>query len=451
MLPRKKTPDAELQLWQTAQPVEFKPKAADPQAAQALLINARQNPGFQVIAGQLGHALAARATDVLLDYSQNAVGMRYQIDGMWEQLPPMDRETGDAMLVTLKTLCGMNPADRRSAQQGSVGLKSPRGKVQCRVRSQGVKTGERVLIRLENEKIGFETLADLGMREGQQTQLRDALNGSGGVVVISAPKGAGLTTTWYVALHAADRFMRDFHSVEERKNPDPEVINIAQHFYDEGEDASASKVVRTLLLKEPDVLIMPDLINDEIIEQICDQIEKLNKQMVTRTIANDAIEAVARLMAKHKSVAKTLLGKISTVTNQRLVRRLCDDCKQSFQPSPQLLQKLGIPQGRVTVLYRQFVPPPIEQQVDEKGRPAPIPPCPTCGGRGYYGRIAIFEMLTMTPQLREAFTKTKDLGKLRAYAAKLGHKTLHQEAILTIARGLTSLEEVRRVLSTKQA
>lgn len=448
-MPRKKTAEADLQLWQTAQPVEFKPKVADPQTAQATLINARQNPGFQVIAGQLGHALAARATDMLLDYSQNAVAMRYQIDGMWEQLPPLDRETGDAMLMVLKSLCGMNPADRRGAQQGSVGLKSARGKFQCRVRSQGVKTGERVLIHLENEKIEFETLADLGMREGQQTQLREALNGSGGIVVISAPKGAGLTTTWYVALHAADRFMRDFHSVEDKRNPDPEVINVAQHFYDDSESASASKVIRTLLLKEPDVLILPDLINDEIVKQVCDQIEKLNKQMVTRVVAHDAIEAIARLMAKHKAAAKTLLGKISTVTNQRLVRRLCDDCKQSFQPSPQLLQKLGIPQGRVSVLYRQFVPPPIEQQVDEKGRPAPIPPCPTCGGRGFYGRIAIFELLTMTPQLREAFTKTNDLGKLRAYAAKLGHKSLQQEAILTIARGLTSLEEVRRVMSDK--
>jgi type II secretory ATPase GspE/PulE/Tfp pilus assembly ATPase PilB-like protein len=126
---------------------------------------------------------------------------------------------------------------------------------------------------------------------------------------------------------------------------------------------------------------------------------------------------------------------------------LCENCKQGFQPQPALLQKLGIPPGRVSMLYQPFVPPPIEQQVDEKGRPAPIPPCPKCNGRGYLGRIAIFELFEPGPKFRDALLKTQDLNQLRMIAKAEGHKNLQAEAVLTVARGLTSLDELKRVFA----
>ena len=137
----------EIQLWQTASPVEFIPNIAERNEAQALLISTRQGAGYDVAGGQLGHAVQARATHVLMDYSQNACAMRYQVDGAWEQLPPIDRETGDAMLYAIKQLCLMNPADRRSAQTGKCGLKLAKEKYGMTVQSQGVATGERVLVR----------------------------------------------------------------------------------------------------------------------------------------------------------------------------------------------------------------------------------------------------------------------------------------------------------------
>ena len=88
--------------WQTAAPCEFSPEIADRMQAQSLLINVRQHPGFDVAAGQIGHAISSRATHLLMDFSKNACGLRYQVDGTWEQLPPLDRESGDAMLYSLK-------------------------------------------------------------------------------------------------------------------------------------------------------------------------------------------------------------------------------------------------------------------------------------------------------------------------------------------------------------
>jgi type II secretory ATPase GspE/PulE/Tfp pilus assembly ATPase PilB-like protein len=101
------------------------------------------------------------------------------------------------------------------------------------------------------------------------------------------------------------------------------------------------------------------------------------------------------------------------------------------------------------MLYQPFIPPPPEEQVDENGNPAPITPCHVCNGRGYHGRIAIFELLEPGDKLREAALKTKDLGKLAAIAKSEGHRALQAEAILTVARGLTSLDELKRVFAKK--
>jgi type II secretory ATPase GspE/PulE/Tfp pilus assembly ATPase PilB-like protein len=101
------------------------------------------------------------------------------------------------------------------------------------------------------------------------------------------------------------------------------------------------------------------------------------------------------------------------------------------------------------MLYQPFVLPPVEQQVDENGNPAPITPCHICNGRGYYGRIAIFELLTPGDKLRDAILKTKDIAQLNAIAKSEGHRSLQTEAVLTVARGLTGLDELKKLFAKK--
>ena len=249
----------EIQLWQTVAPVEFAPRIAERTEAQALLISTRQGPGYQVGGGQLAHAIQSRATHILMDYSQNACAMRYQIDGNWEQLPPIDRETGDAMLYALKQLCLMNPADRRSAQTGKCGLKVAKDKFNLTIQSQGVATGERVLARIESEKIPFKRMSDLGMRDKMFETLKERLDSHGDIILITAPKGEGLTTTWVTAINAADRLVRDFQSLEEQGNPEPDIINISPNFFGGDTELNAGpELLRKLILKEPDVFMFPE-------------------------------------------------------------------------------------------------------------------------------------------------------------------------------------------------
>jgi type II secretory ATPase GspE/PulE/Tfp pilus assembly ATPase PilB-like protein len=166
-------------------------------------------------------------------------------------------------------------------------------------------------------------------------------------------------------------------------------------------------------------------------------------------VASSALEALVRLISQYREQSKPITKYIGAVLCQKLVRRLCDNCKLGFEPPPQLLKQLGIPAGRVGMLYQPFIPPPIEQQVDENGRPAPITPCHICGGRGYYGRIAVFELLTPGDQLKASLLKTQDQGQLAQIAKAEGHRGIQAEAVLTVARGLTSLDELKRVFAKK--
>ncbi len=437
----------ELQPWQLFPPVELVPLIDDKTAQQSHLILVRQTPGFPVAGGQVSHAMASRANQVLLDYTQQGVGIRYMVDGLWEQVPPLARDAGDAMLVSLKMLAMLNAQDRRTSQNGKLQMKLGRAKWTVTVQSQGVPTGERVLIRLEPDSSPFQTLADLGMREKMIDTYRSMLNASNGLVLVSAPKGLGLTTTWQVTMNAADKFVRDFQSIELKSNPEPETININPNFYDPVGGPTASELMRTMLLKEPDVFLLPEIPDDATLKRVCEQLKNDDKHAYTRIVATDAVEAAVKLVSAYKASAPLVASLLKGVINQRLARRLCENCKQGFQPQPALLQKLGIPPGRVSMLFQPFVPPPIEQQVDEKGRPAPIPPCPKCNGRGYLGRIGIFELLEIGPKFRDSLLKTQDLNQLRMIAKSEGHKNLQAEAVLTVARGLTSLDELKRTFA----
>lgn len=439
--------EVEEQLWETVDPVEFSPKLKERTEAQALLVLARQGSGYEVAGGQLSHAIQSRATHILMDFSAQGCAIRYQVDGVWEQLPPLDRETGDAMLYAIKQLCLMNPADRRSAQTGKLDLKLVKEKYELNVQSQGVPTGERVLFKFETGKIPFERMVDLGMRDKMYETFKEKIDSEGSVVLITAPKGLGLTTTWTVAIGSADRFIRDFQSIEDEEKPDPEIINVVPNFFGGETGKTEPELVRSRLLKEPDVIVFPELPQAESIAACMEQVETADKQVITRMVANSAMEGLVQLIAKYPESAKSLASKIEAVIGQRLVRRLCENCKSGFEPPPQLLQQLGIPAGRVAMLYQPFIPPPIEEQVDEEGNPAPITPCHVCNGRGFHGRIAIFELITPGEKLRTALLKTQDIAQLNAVAKSEGHRGLQTEAVLTFARGLTSLDELKKLFA----
>lgn len=431
--------------------LDFKPKVADKQEQQGILIACRGMEQFPAAVLLAAQALKARADQILLDYSQQGVAVRFRVDGMWENMPPMDRPTGDGLLVIYKRLCVLNASDRRSRQQGVLPVTFRGDDWIFDFMSQGVPTGERVLIRIEPKKPVLKTLNDLGMREKMQEQLKTLLNSSDALFLFSGAPGHGLPTTWRVGLESADRFVRDFHSIEDVQLGDPELINIGKHTFDSQAGETAMTVLKSLLLKQPDVLVLPDLGGADVVRLICEEVLEEHRYAITRMTANSSVEGLLKLLATYKESAKSLVKMTCGVLNQRLVRRLCLECRQPYQPTPQLLQKLGIPAGRVKVLYQPFIPPPPEQRVDANGKPIEIEICKKCEGRGYYGRAAIFELLALNDEIRQAVLNKPRPENVLQVARQQGFLTLQEEGVLAVATGLTSLQELQRVLSPRKS
>ncbi|MBP88013.1 MAG: general secretion pathway protein GspE [Planctomycetaceae bacterium] len=426
-------------------PVTFVPRGApDNQQDQGNLLAAKQSPGFPMSGGVFAHCLSRRGERLMLDFTAQGVGVRFEIDGVWLNADPMDRQTGNAVLAVYKTITNLNVQDRRSKQEGTFGAEFSGGKFNCEFVSQGVKTGERVLIKINPKKPKFGKIEELGMRDKMRGLFKELMDTSPGMVLISAPKGGGLSATWDMSLTLADRLIRDFVCLEDKNAPDNEVINVNQHYYDKAASETPLTILPRLALKEPDVWVVPDPTSAEVLAELCKQVNEIERMAVTRVHASNAIEALLRLVS-YKSPLPELAKALTGVLNVRLARRLCDQCKQPFQPPPQLLQRLGIPAGRVQVLYQEYKPP-AEPPVDEKGRPIEIPICQKCGGLGYCGRIGLFELLTLDDKIREALVKQPNLETLKRVAKASGHRSLQEEGILQVALGVTSVQELQRAL-----
>ena len=430
--------------------LEIKTVGVPKDEAQGLMIAARQLPGYPIAIILLANAISARADRILMDYSAQGAVVRYRVDGVWETLPPLDRPTGDAALVVYKKVFGLNPAERRAKQDARFATNFKEIDWVVSFTSAGVPSGERVLFQIETKKPMIKTLNDMGMREAMQESFRGLLNGDKGIVLISGPPGQGLPTTWRIALESADKFVRDYVSLENKADPDPEIINVFQNFYELGVGDTPEEQFEKMLLRQPDVLVMPSLINSYIADRVIDQITKLGKHSITRMVASDSVDALIKVLSTYKTEAKQILKLTSGVLNQRLVRRLCERCKQPFQPTPQLLQKLGIPAGRVQKLFQPTIPPPPEQRVDAKGNPIEIEICKRCNGRGYYGRMAIFELLTIDDKMRQAIQKLAgNPDAIRQFAKQNGHLGFQEEGILACALGMTSLQEIQKMMAAK--
>lgn len=429
--------------------LEIKASGISKDEAVGLLIASRQLPGYPLAITLLANAINSRADRVLIDFAAQSAVARYRVDGIWESLPAMDRPTADALLVVWKKVLGLNPTERKARQDGKFATNFRDIDWVISFMSTGVPSGERVLFTIERKKPVLKTLADLGMREAVQDTYKGMLNGDKGMVVISAPATHGLPTTWRISLDNADKFVRDWVLIENKKNQEPEIINVTEYFYEDGGEAP-EQLFDKVRLKQPDVYVLPSLINPQVVEGVLGQIHKEHKHMVTRAVANDAVDALLQILKKNPKHAKALLGVAQGVLNQRLIRRLCDLCKQSYQPSPQLLQKLNLPAGRVPKLYKPTIPPPPDQRVDAKGNPIEIEICKKCNGRGYFGRMALFELLVVDDKVRKAvgqFIEKPD--ELRKFLKASGHSGFFEEGVLACALGHTSLEEVQRVMQGK--
>ncbi len=407
--------------------------AAEERDNQANLITARQSPGYLLVKELIADMAGRRGDRVVLDYTQQGVSAKYLIDGVWHNGETRERESGDIMLAVMKTLANLNMSERRKKQEGKFGAKYEGHNYLCPITSQGVQTGERVVLSLlGGQQRSFTSYEDLGMRPKLAEQWSTIMASDKGLVILSAMPEGGLTTLTDISLGETDRLLRDFFSIEPLSHREREIENIEVTTYDDKAGETPATILPKLIRKYPNVYVLRDFSDPEAAKLLLREIDE-DRLVVTSVHAKEAAEVLLRMLQMNVP-AKEFSAKVTAVLCERLVRKLCDSCKVAYAPTPDLLKRLGIPAGKVEALYRVPKPEEIEK------------PCPQCAGVGFIGRIGMFELLVADDKVREVLRKAPQLELLRKAARAAGMRTFQEEGLLLVAKGVTSLTELQRVL-----
>jgi len=402
---------------------------------QANLITARQSPGYLLVKELIADMADRRSDRAILDYTQQSVLVRQHIDGVWHNSEARDRESGDVMLAVIKTLANLNATERRKKQEGKFGAKYKEHSYVCPIISQGVPTGERAVVELlGGYQRSFKSYEDLGMRSKLAEEWHDLMAADKGLLVIAGMPEGGITTLTDVSLLETDRLLRDFVAIEEQQHREREIENIEVTTYSAAKGETPATVLPSLIRKYPNVYVLRDFSDPEAAKLLLNEVRDDDRLLVTNIHAKEAAEALMRMLQQKKVPQRDFAATITAVLCTRLIRKLCNACKVAYAPTPELLKKLGIPQGKVEALYRV----PKQEEIER--------PCPECGNIGFHGRTGLFELLMADDKVREILLKQPQLELLRKAARMAGMRTMQEEGLLLVAKGVTSLAELQRVL-----
>lgn len=416
-------------------PVELMAIAAsDERDNQANLISARQSPGYLLVKELIADIVDRRSDKCILDYTQQSVLARQHIDGVWHNGDARDRESGDVMLAVMKTLANLSATERRKKQESKFVAKYKDHSYVCPFTSQGVPTGERVVVQLLGGfQRAFKHYGDLGMRPKTAEQWAEIMDQDKGLIIFAAMPEGGLTTLTDVSIMETDRLLRDFVAIEEEHHRERELENIDVTTYDATKGETAAGLIPAMIRKYPNAYIMRDFSDAAAAKLLINEVSEEERLLITNVHAKGAPEALLRIL-QLKVPQREFAGVVSAVLCTRLIRKLCDACKVAYAPTPDLLKKLGIPQGKIEALYRVPKPEEVEK------------PCKECAALGFKGRTALFELLVVDDKIREILIKQPKLDLLQKAARLAGMRPFQEEGLLLVAKGVTSLAELQRIL-----
>ncbi|MBA3313243.1 MAG: type II/IV secretion system protein [Planctomycetaceae bacterium] len=373
-------------------------------------------------------SILRRATDVHMEPAETEVAIRIRVDGVMHGGEAFDRDTGQAVVNVFKVLSAMDITERRKPQDGSFRAITSGREIDFRVATQGTRFGEKMSLRILDQGAVVPDLGKLGMPKRLHDRLTRLIHEPHGMVLCCGPTGAGKSTTLYAALTSMDRYQRNVITIEDPIEYKIEGVNQIEINSKAGQTFAGS--LRSILRQDPDVVMVGEIRDAETATIGC-QAANTGHMVFSTVHANDTITALFRLLelgVEPFMVANSLTALIG----QRLVRRLCPDCKEAYKPNPDLVHKAGLPADKVEFFYR---PPKTPQEE-----------CPTCGGLGYHGRIGVYELLVMTDRIRDLVREKAPAATLKAEARKDGMLSMREEGLRLVARGVTAIDELLRVV-----
>ncbi len=387
----------------------------------------QKSAGFLSAKELVYDAILRRATDIHIEPKDDEFAIRIRIDGVMYPTEPFDKPTGFAILNIFKVLAAMDITERRRPQDGSFRAEVEEREVDFRVATQGTRFGEKMSLRILDQTSSTNTLPALGFRKALLKDMGKIIDSPHGLFLSCGPTGAGKSTTLYAAISSIDSYQKNIITVE-----DPveyKMDNVNQIEINSKAGQSFAGALRSILRQDPDVIMIGEIRDGETANIACQAAN--TGHMVFSTIhANDTITALYRLI--ELGVEPFMVANsVSCILAQRLARRLCKKCRKPYKPNAEFLKKAGLPPDKIKQFYR---PPQGDSGCEE------------CGGLGFKGRVGVFELLSISERMRDLIREKESMSSIRAEARKNGMLTMKEEGLRLVIQGLTSVEELMRIV-----
>jgi general secretion pathway protein E/type IV pilus assembly protein PilB len=381
-------------------------------------------PVVRLVNALLSDAVKRRASDIHFEPEEGFLRFRYRIDGVLRQIRSIHKNYWSAIAVRLKVMAGMDIAETRAPQDGRISLSLSGRTVDFRVSTLPTVHGENIVLRVLDRQSGIVSLEKLGLKEDALNTLKIMVSRPEGIILITGPTGSGKTTTLYSILQYLNSESVNIMTLEDPVEYPTSMIR--QTSASETSRLDFASGIRSMMRQDPDIILVGE-IRDEDTASMALRAAMTGHQVFSTLHTNSALAAIPRLMdigVKPDILAGNIIGVIA----QRLVRKLCSVCKESYGMSDleRTLLNLKVTDKQQTI-YRA------------KG-------CQQCDGQGYRGRLAIQEILHFDTDLDEIIARRGTQRELMRAALSKGFKTLAEAGSARVLDGATSLEEVSRVI-----
>lgn len=400
-------------------------------AGEKVAALAENNALVQILDEIIFFAIRERATDIHVEPHETQCRIRFRIDGNLREVLTYSRKLHRALLSRLKILCNLNIAESRFPQDGRFSVQLGSQASNFRVSTIPTAYGEKAVVRVLSSagKKTMLTLEKMMMSQSMLTPFRRLIQNPNGIIFVTGPTGSGKTTTLYAALGEINTPGINISTIEDPIEIQMPGVNQSQ--VNANIDLKFSTVLRALMRQDPDVILIGEIRDLETAKIATEA--ALTGHIVFATLhTNTAPQAIARLMeigVAPYMVAPSVIG----VLSQRLAARICEACKEPYQPGPEVLERYFHTEGLTDVPFY-------------RGRG-----CPACRHTGYKGRIAFHELVLVTEEVRTLINDGKGAQDISRAAAKAGYKPLRYDGLKKVLLGLTTIEEIEQSTSFEWA
>ncbi len=384
-------------------------------------ITDKDSPVVKFVNAILNEAMKKRASDIHFEPYEKIFRVRYRVDGILIEAKAPPRDWAPSISARIKIMAKLDIAEKRRPQDGRLKVRTREADMDFRVSTMPTLWGEKAVLRLLDKSNLQLDMTKLGFEEEDLRLFKSCINLPQGLVLITGPTGSGKTTTIYSALSELNKTDVNISTAEDPVEFNLEGINQVQMNPDI--DLNFSAALKSFLRQDPDIIMVGEIRDLETAE-ISFKAASTGHLVVSTLHTNDAPSTVIRL-TEIGIPPYVITSTINLIVAQRLVGKICENCKTPVEMPAQNLITIGVPPNEVSE-YKLY-----------KGKG-----CGTCNNTGIKGRLAIYELLPMTEKVKDAILKGANQAQIRFLARELGLRTLRRSALLKLKRGVTTFEEV---------